>query len=144
MPNWATVPQVQALTGATVSALTLSMAKNAVEMTTGLIEDVERPDLTNRDRYWLRMAVCYQAAWLNAQPDYLERNSISSASQDGQSVTGGNADWLVLAPLARKAIKRLSWRGVRSIVPGKDDTVSLAGLNPDSDTYDDRLPWSPA
>lgn len=137
---WASVADITAATGVTVNASTRSIAANAIELTTGLIEAVERTDVSDRDRYWLKLAVCYQAAWIVAQPDYLERNAIASASQDGQAATGGNPDWLVLAPLARKALKRLSWRGVRTVStqPGR-----RAVVNVNDDDYEDTLDWSP-
>lgn len=137
---WASVADITAATGVTVNASTRSIAANAIELTTGLIEGVERTDISDRDRYWLKLAVCYQAAWIVAQPDYLERNAIASASQDGQAATGGNPDWLVLAPLARKALKRLSWRGVRTVStqPGRRVVVNV-----NDDDYEDTLDWSP-
>ena len=137
---WASVADITAATGVTVDASTRSIAANAIELTTGLIEAVERTDISERDRYWLKLAVCYQAAWIVAQPDYLERNAIASASQDGQAATGGNPDWLALAPLARKALKRLSWRGVRTVStqPGRRVVVNV-----NDDDYEDTLDWSP-
>ena len=139
MTQWATLEQVATLTGKTVDEPTRALAAAAIELHTGLIEGVERKGLKDRDAYWLRLAVCFQAAWLMTQPDYLERNAVSSVSQDGQSATGGNPDWLTLAPLARKAIKRLSWRGARTIVV--DDGARRNRLNVLSEEYDDSLAW---
>lgn len=135
---WATVPDILAATGRTVTEVDRNLSAQAIEMHTGLIEAVERPDIADRDRYWLKLAVCYQAVWLTAQPDYLERNAVASASQDGQSATMGNADWLTLSPQARKCIKRLSWRGVRTVAtqPGNRTPVNI-----NSEEFDDSLPW---
>ncbi len=136
---WATEPQILALTGAAVNSLTRSMAVNAIELACGLIEEVERVDISDRDRYWLKVAVGYQAAWLNAQPDWLERNAVSSVSADGQSAQQGNPDWLVLAPLARKAVRKLSWvrrDAIRALPPRRYVDVN-------SEAFDDALPWSP-
>lgn len=138
---WASVADITAATGVTVATSVRNLAANVIELTTGLIEAVERTDISDRDRYFLKLAVCYQAAWIVAQPDYLERNAVASASQDGQAATGGNPDWLVLAPLARKALKRLSWRGVRTVStqPGR-----RTGVNVNDDDYEDALPgWEP-
>ncbi|MGL4176104.1 MAG: hypothetical protein ACRCSN_08490, partial [Dermatophilaceae bacterium] len=112
---WATIAEVEQLTGQVVTSATRVQAVTSIELHCGLIEGVLRADVADRDLYWLKLATAYQAAWLSAQPDYLERNAVSTAAQDGQSATMGNADWLTLAPLARKAIKRLSWRGPRSV-----------------------------
>lgn len=136
---WATVASIQTATGRVVTETTRNLAAQSIEMHTGLIEGVERTDISDRDRYWLGQAVAYQAVWLLAQPDYLERNAVSSVSQDGQSATAGNPDWLTLAPAARKCLKRLSWRGTR--------TVASAGVgrsvpvNINSDEYEDTLKW---
>jgi hypothetical protein len=87
----------------------------------------------------LSLACSYQAAWLNAQPDYLTRDAVSSAAQDGQSATGAHGDWLTLSPLARKATKRLSWRGTRNLSTGAGASreARLAALG------DDALAWRP-
>lgn len=104
-----------------------------------------RTDTTRRDLYWLRQAVAFQAAWLADTPDYLERNDVESASQDGQSVTL-KQDALVLAPLARRAIKKLSWRGSRSIRPVPVDERGRIRLTPDYvplEAHDDLQVWRP-
>lgn len=124
---WATIAEIKTVTGMTVDEGTRNLAAASLELVTGLIEEVERSDISDRDRYWLRQAVAFQAAWISIQADYLERSDVSSVSQDGQSAQG-NPDWLVLSPLARKAIKRLSWRGVRSIVPAAERTARLSPL----------------
>lgn len=140
MAEWATVQNVADVTGKTVTPLDRTMAVNAIELHTGLIEEVERTGLSDRDRYWLKLAVCYQAAWLLSQPDYLERNAVSSVSQDGQSATGGNPEWLKLAPMARTAIKRLSWRGTRTRTT-QEGNRSVVNVN--SDEYEETLDWTP-
>jgi len=113
---WATIEQVTELTGKTVSAPELAQAAANIELHTGAIEAVERPLMSGRDAYWLRLAVCYQAAWQAATPDFFERVEVGSTSQDGQSANFG-ADSLALAPLAKRAIKRLSWKGTRTLTP---------------------------
>jgi len=135
---WATTAEVLAATGRNVDAITRNLAAQSIEMSTGLIEAVERVDISDRDRYWLKLAVSYQAAWLLAQPDYLERNAVASASQDGQSATAGNADWLTLSPQARKCLKRLSWRGLRSV---GTQPRHAGRVNVNSDEYEDTLNW---
>lgn len=143
MAEFATVEQVATLTGVTVDAATRALAAQAVELSTGLIEGTlaERVDITDRDLYFLRLMCAYQAAWLVAQPDYLTRNNVASASQDGQSATGG-PDWLTLAPLARKAARRLSWRGTRPLATGtlsRSERMALALR----ESGDDSLKWRP-
>ena len=143
MAEFATIAQVAELTGVTVDAPTRLLAAQAVEISTGLIEGTlaERVDITDRDLYFLRLMCAYQAAWLVAQPDYLTRNDVKSAAQDGQSATGG-PDWLTLGPLARKTSKRLSWRGTRSLNTGaltRRERLELAI----AESGDARHEWRP-
>lgn len=144
MAEFATLEQVAELTGVTVDAPTRLLAAQAVEIATGLIEGTlaERVDISDRDLYFLRLMCSYQAAWLMAQPDYLTRNDVATASQDGQSATGGAHDWLTLSPLARKASKRLSWRGTRPLATGtlsRAERLALALR----ESGDDRETWRP-
>lgn len=143
---WAVLADVTSVTGKTVDAPTLALAVSSIELVTGLIASVERVDMTRRDAYWLRQAVCFQAAWIADTPDYLERNAVASASADGQSATGADADWLVIAPLAKRALKRLSWRGTRSIRPVPVDERGRIRV-PDRyvplEVHDDVQAWRP-
>lgn len=144
--SWCTIIDVATVTGKTVTPVDRNIAAYAIELTTGLIESVPRSDLSRRDAYWLRQAVAFQAAWLADTPDYLERNDVESASQDGQSVTL-KPDALVLAPLARRALKRLSWRGTRSIQPVPVDAlgrVRVPSRYIPLEQHDDiTTPWRP-
>ena len=131
---WATIAQVKTITGKTVTAELLAVATASVEIHTGAIEGVTRVDMAARDVYWLRLMVCYQAAWL--PPDYFERENVANMGQDGQSVTYA-ADGLTLAPLARLASKRLTWRGTRTLSPSLGRRPIIAPL------VSDEHPWSP-
>lgn len=113
---WATPEQVLAATGVTATVEQISRAQLSIETLVGVVGAQSVGLLNTRDLYWLQSAVCFQTAWLNDQPDAFLRNDDSSVSQDGISVTH-KADALVLAPFARRAIKRLSWRGTRSVAP---------------------------
>jgi len=143
LKQWATIADITELTRVTVDETTRRQAVASIEALTGLIEEVAREDISDRDKYWLKLAVCYQAAWIDAQPDYLERNDVMTASQTGQSATGANRDWLVLGPAARRAIKRLSWRGVRSLAIDNRQPDARARIDITSEAYDDSLPWRP-
>lgn len=140
MADFATIEEITTVTGKTVDATTRSLAAQAVELATGLLEEVERPDVSDRDRYFLKLATAYQAAWLQGQPDYLTRNDLTSASQDGQSAAGG-PDWLTLSPMARRAIKRLSWAGTRSVAIS--DAARAKLVDPLGELADDLQQWRP-
>jgi hypothetical protein len=136
MAVWASADDVNTLLGVTVDDATRNIAANVIGLKCGLIEDVERTDMSDRDAYWLKLAVCYQAAWLAAQPDFLERSTVTNASQDGQSASFG-PDALELAPLARVALKRLSWRGNR-VVGG-----NARAFRPNALISDEHGGWRP-
>lgn len=138
---WASIEDVANVTGKTVSEAGRNLAAASIELHTGLIESVPRVDMKRNDAYWLRQAVCFQAAWLAPTPDYLERNDIKASAQDGASASGG-PDWMTLAPLARKALKRLSWRGTRTVILG-GTTGRLPVTDALAEAQDDRQPWRP-
>lgn len=111
----------------------------------GLDNHPMRTDITRRDLYWLRQAVAFQAAWLADTPDYLERNDVDSASQDGQSAAF-KPDALVVAPLVKRALKRLSWRGTRSIRPVPVDErgrIRVPEHYVPLEAHDDVQTWRP-
>lgn len=136
--RWATVADIKNLTDKIVSDQKRNEAAATIELHTGLIESVERTDISGRDRYWLKQAVSYQAAWLSAQADLYERNDVDSAGQDGESATF-RPDAHTLAPLARKAIKRLSWRGPRTLITPRAD--HRGRVDTTSEEFDDSLAW---
>lgn len=136
--TWATIADVAALTGKTVTQAVLNQAESIVETLTGAVAEFAADLVSARDQHFLKKAVAYEAAWLADQPDAFTRSDVSSASQDGQAATF-KPDALVLAPMARKAILRLSWRGTRTIRPtrpGINDARSV-------DEVDDSLNWQP-
>lgn len=135
---WCTIADVKTLTDKTVTQGERDRAAASIELHVGLIEAVERVDISDRDRYFLKLATCYQTAWMVAQPDLFERNDVSDAGQDGESATF-RADAHTLAPLARKAIKRLSWRGPRTLITPKAD--ARGRVDTTSEEYDDSLAW---
>lgn len=137
---WATIADVAEVTGKTVTATERGIAVRSLETMIGLIEEVEREDIPDRDRYWLKLATCYQAAFVLDNPDLFSRADVTSASQDGESANFRNVDSHVLSPLARKAIRRLSWRG---LTRPQDRAKSSGRTDINSEEYDDSLAWKP-
>lgn len=137
--KWATVEQIAEITGITVTDVQRGVAVRSLEVLVGLIEEVDRPDISDRDRYFLKLATAYQAAFIADNPDLFSRADVTSAGQDGESATFRNVDAHILAPLARKAIRRLLWRGLTR--PG--DRRVTAPANVLSEEYDDSLAWRP-
>lgn len=140
---WATPTDVDAVVGLTVDAATISRATSTLETITGLIEAVDRPDITDRDRHFLKLMTAYQVAFMADNPDLFSRADVTAASQDGESASFRNVDSHLFAPLARKAYRRLSWRSLRILSPaGGAGTLPSSRVDVNSESFDDRLPWS--
>jgi hypothetical protein len=141
MTDWATVADVDEITGLTIADdKPIRRAQATLATVTGLIPEVVRPDITDRDKYWLKLMTCYQVAFMAENPDLFTRNDVTSAAQDGQSATFRNVDSHLFAPLARKAYRRLSWR---ALTRPRDVDPTRPRLNINSEEYDDSLAWKP-
>lgn len=138
---WADTDDIATVTGKTVEDGDRNRAANVIELLTGAIEGVQRDDMSDRDRYWLKLAVAYEAVFIAATPDFDERMAVASLSQDGMSMSAANPDATILAPLARKAIKRLSWRGPRGLNIGRTGGIGGSITDVNSEAFDDSLPW---
>lgn len=140
MTEWATKDDVNSITGVAVTQTERNIAVATLETMIGAIEAVEREDLTDRDRHFLKLATAFQAAFVHDNPDLFSRADVTSASQDGQSAAFRNVDAHILAPLARKSIRRLSWR---ALTRPHDVDPTKARVNINSEEYDDSLAWKP-
>lgn len=139
-PEWATVASILDVTGITVTERERKTATAIIVDLTGLIEGVDRPDMSDRDKLFLGHAVAWQSVWIRDNPDLFSRADVVAASQDGQSASFRNVDAHILAPLARKSIRRLSWK--QPTRPG-DRQRDGGRINVLSEEYDDSLPWRP-
>lgn len=110
--SWASIAETTNITGVVVSESVLTQAQFTIELFSGVDESYV---ITGRDTRYLRMAVAYQAAWLKGQIDVMTRTDVSQVTQDQLSLIYANQDAPVLAPLARQALKRLSWKTSRSV-----------------------------
>jgi hypothetical protein len=110
--TWATAAEVAEITGVTVSDPEVAAAAGVIELHSGRLQT--DTGLRARDLTWLKRAVAYQAAWAKAQADLLTRAEVRSWSQDGASASQAGEDQ-ILAPLAKRALRRLSTRGNRSV-----------------------------
>lgn len=119
---WATGADVVALTGSPANEELLAMAQAHIELAIGRTEALSTAEMSVRDLEWLRRAVAYQAAWLVGQADINTRLDVSQLAQDGMQATF-KEDSLILAPLAKLALGRLSWRG-------RGRSISVQPFNP--------------
>ena len=149
MAIWSSVTQVFDLTGVSVTEAELARAEAVIGISCGRDPDTTPlASLSVRDRSWLGKAVAYQAAWMQAQPDMFTRSAVTSYGDNGQSLTFAPSGQ-TLAPLARRALARLSWKGTTSVgVLGQSDLAAVAGpLGGAVRDYDDGGPaaedWRP-
>lgn len=119
---WATADEVLDTTGVdvTLTPSVLAQAGSIINMHAGITDDAT---VYERDEYWLGQAVIWQTAWLAGQQAVAERSSMTTVSQEGLQVTYQDEAALVLAPLARRSLKNLSWMGTRSVRLGHRVTV---------------------
>jgi hypothetical protein len=139
---WATAQNVIDSTGVSVTDAQLAQAQSDIEIFTNRIwSDSER--IRARDLHWLGQAVARQAAWIAGQFGLETRLDATQIQQDQVSSTL-TGDGLVLAPMAARALRRVSWMRsrtvhIRSAVEGAGPLVG----NALSDGMDDSLVWTP-
>lgn len=116
---WATIEQVAAQTGVTVSAATLALASSMIDTFTGADEELPEDALSAVDRKHLRRATGWQAVWITGKPGITtERELAASVTSDTQAINRESAMDALCAPLAKREIASLSWVGTRTaIVP---------------------------
>jgi hypothetical protein len=139
---WATAEQAQEITGTEVTAEQLAQADGIITLYAGRTPDsVER--LRTRDVYWLRAAVAWQAAWLASNVGVAGRNLATRVDTEGLSVDHAAEYELVLAPLAARALRNLSWKGDRSVL--SRPLVERRGMihNPLLEESDQYATWQP-
>jgi hypothetical protein len=139
---WATVQDVLDTTGVSVTGQQLVQAQAAIEVFSNRIY-TDQDRMRTRDLHWLGQAVAYQAAWIAGQFGLETRLDATQIQQDQVSTTL-QGDGLVLAPMAARALKRVSWMRsrtvhIRSAVEGAGPLVGDAL----SDSMDDSLVWAP-
>ena len=139
---WCTVQDVIESTGVSVTDVQLAQAQSDIEIFTNRIyADTAR--IRTRDLHWLGQAVARQAAWLAGQFGLETRLDATQIQQDQVSTTL-QGDGLVLAPMAARALKRVSWMRsrtvhIRSAVEGAGPIVG------DALSYgsDEHMVWAP-
>lgn len=140
MPVWATASDVTTVTGKTVAVEHVAAAVSSIAVEVARTTD---DVLSARDLYWLKQATCWQAAWLVDQPDFTGRSEATRIIQDGVAVFYTDHRSVMLAPLAKSAIRNLSWMKSRSLRPRNpfiDGWLPLTN-NPLSEASDELEGW---
>lgn len=131
--TWAAPDDVTAITGVTG-------ATDAQLTICGYIIDLyQNHDYANagnigwRDAKYLCQAVCYEYVWLQMQFDMFVRSDIT-AEMEGRRMVMLGEEALKLAPLARLALNRVSWRRTRSLHVKSPFQDGLSPISPDPDS----------
>src|SRR6188474_204700 len=111
---WTTPAQAQVWTGKTLDQDALEAASAIIAIYAGRVEEEPEEAITKVDRRWLAMATAYQAAWV--KPGLIEhRESHTSTSADGVQTARESDSQIMLAPLASRCLRNLSWVGTRTV-----------------------------
>lgn len=112
--SWGVTPtDVQNVTGASATAADIAMSDSIVTIVANR-SAAASGGMSARDIMWVQHAICWQARWVEGQPDLLSRNQFDLLTQDGLSVQT-RAQWAkYLAPLAARALRNLSSKGART------------------------------
>lgn len=136
--SWATPEQALAFTGKEVTQPELDPASAMIDLYAGVSEDQPELSILAADRRWLAMACSYQAVWMRSKPGLLEyRESHTDSSADGVRTARSSDSDIMLAPLAARALRNLSWIGPRDVSYQDIRNVRRKGsLNEADDPYD--------
>lgn len=157
MAAWATISETQAYTGISVSQDNLDAAQFMVELFADVVYG-QTASISTKNTRLLKMSVAYQAAWMTDHPDLFTHVDVSSINQDGIFYVQKHDNAYLLAPMARRAIARLSWKRNRNIKirPNTRRIIGKSYVGVDSEfqqieSYnyhepheDDHVSWDPA
>lgn len=138
---WGVLPSdVLTLTGASATAAQVAAADGVVTIYVNR-ESTASASMAPRDLASIRAAICWQTPWQAGQPDYLTRSQFDSVNQDGLSVQT-SAQWAkLLAPLAARALKNLSWKGSRTLRTPAVRVLTGRGLDFTLEASDQHTDW---
>jgi hypothetical protein len=141
--SWATPDQALLWTGQAVTEEELAPASAIVTVYAGREEEEPADAISTRDRRWLGMATAFQAVWMRAKPGVLEhRESHTSSSADGVSVSRESDSQVMLAPMASRCLRNLSWVGNRTTAQGPAGHVKGSILSERADAFHTWKPVS--
>ena len=137
------VTWVSSVTGLTLTSQQIMNAQQVLNMYSNYTPESSGFNMQPFDLMWLRYGIAYQAAWMTQQPGLLYRNDVDQLSQDGLSTHITDPRSVMLAPLALRSLKQLSWQKSRSLrvrTPFIDDQTPLSS-DPDSEANDLYERW---
>lgn len=145
--TWATTGDVVVYTGVTATAAQVAQAQAVIELFADTTTDAsDAGNLSPKNLRLLKQAVAYQAAWITQHPDAFTNVDLTNYNQDQVSGTLAHANALILAPLAKRCVDRLSWKRIRPLRIGARGGVGQIPrtMNTTSAVMDDNDPrWQP-
>lgn len=112
---WASVADVMSLTGMSVTQTQADQANSVIEVLAGRTYTLAAMTTGSRDVEWMRRASAFQCAWMTSQPDMFQRMDFETLSEGSGRPVKVKDHALVLAPLAKRALERVSWLKSRSL-----------------------------
>jgi hypothetical protein len=142
MATWATTDDVQDITGIECTAAELAIGEESLAPYINRSPEASA-GMSSRDLYWLKRAVAWQTVWIPGQPGYATRMTSGSWSQDGESVTHRSASEELVAPLAARSLRNLSWKGGRTtrILPVGTQLGQEFAVDITQEANDSRHSW---
>ena len=137
------VTWVSAVTGQTLTAQQVMNAQQVLNVYSNYTPESSGFSMQPNDLRKLRYALAYQAVWMLGQPGLTTRTGVDQVSQDGVSAHIPDERDLMLAPLAKRMLKQLSWQKSRSLrvrTPFIDDQTPLSS-DPDAEANDLYERW---
>ena len=127
--TWAMPADVLNITGQTVTLAQVQYAGSIVDLFTGrpyafswtdpsseqVIEYNWWENVGASDSYYLNLAVVYQTLWMQQQPDIFTRLELDSIQTMRAPIKLNNDNALMIGPLVRKALSRVSWLRSRAL-----------------------------
>lgn len=132
------VTWVQNVTSSTLTPQQIMNAQQVLNMYSNYTPEASGFNMQPFDLMWLRYGLAYQAVWMLNQPGLLYRGDVDQISQDGLSTHWSDPRNVMLAPLALRSLKQLSWQKSRSLrvrTPFIDDQTPLSS-DPDAEAND--------
>ena len=137
------VTWVNNVTSLTLTPQQIMNAQQVLNMYSNYTPESSGFNMNPQDLLWLRYGMAYQAAWMTQQPGVLYRSDIDQLSQDGLSTHWSDPRGIMLAPLALRSLKQLSWQKSRSLrvrTPFIDDQTPMSS-DPDAESNDLYERW---
>ena len=139
---WATPEEVLAMTGETVTEQHVTLASAMIDTYAGVSEDLPENALSPRDRRALQRATIWQAVWVRDKPGLLTaREGHTATSADSVMVQRESHADIMLAPLAQRELRNLSWYSTRTLRGSRLPRPLPSNINFLSEESDDTHPW---